>query len=191
MASRSWFQPTPGRTCAHVGAPTPVPSLQGVSGRMQGLRCHRRCQPDPQRGLAEGGTRMPRRFAIRGIAAVLMAIGLLSSAGSSPAWAGVYVKDLYLKIGYEHQIDSRTCTAAGTAMMLNFIARRDLRLDQAYILRWSRRATRWMIGRSVARTRSAGRGRSPTSRRGPGAGPFRTAGSPTAARPPRSSTRPA
>jgi hypothetical protein len=79
---------------------------------------------------------MPRRFAIRGIAAVLMAIGLLSGAGSSPAWAGVYVKDLYLKLGYEHQIDSRTCTAAGTAMMLNFIARRDLRLDQAYILRW-------------------------------------------------------
>ena len=40
--------------------------------------------------------------------------------------------------GYERQIDSRTCTAASTAMMLNFIARRDLNLGQSYILAWEK-----------------------------------------------------
>ena len=45
--------------------------------------------------------------------------------------------DLYFSAGYERQIDSRTCIAASTAMMMNFIARRDLNLSQMAILRWA------------------------------------------------------
>lgn len=80
---------------------------------------------------------MRRRPAVPAIVALALAIGLLSSASPVPASAGLYTKDLYFSAGYERQIDSRTCTAAGTAMMLNFIARRDLNLNQAYILRWA------------------------------------------------------
>lgn len=80
---------------------------------------------------------MTRRAALPGIVALALAIGLLPGVGSAPAAAGLYVKDLYFRAGYERQIDSRTCTAAGTAMMLNFIARRDLDLNQSYILNWA------------------------------------------------------
>lgn len=80
---------------------------------------------------------MTRRAALPGIVALALAIGLLPGIGSAPAAAGLYVKDLYFRSGYERQIDSRTCTAAGTAMMLNFIARRDLDLNQSYILAWA------------------------------------------------------
>jgi hypothetical protein len=80
---------------------------------------------------------MTKRFAARVSIALAMAISLAASLGLGSASAAVYTKDLYARSGYEHQIDSRTCTAAGTAMMLNFIARRDLHLDQSYILRWS------------------------------------------------------
>ncbi|HTG41142.1 MAG TPA: hypothetical protein VK697_05945, partial [Methylomirabilota bacterium] len=45
-------------------------------------------------------------------------------------------RDLYFAAGYERQVDGRTCTAAGTAMMMNFIARRDLGLNQLSILRF-------------------------------------------------------
>lgn len=80
---------------------------------------------------------MSRRAVLPGFVALAMALGLLSTAGSAPASAGLYEKDLYFRDGYERQIDSRTCTAAATAMMLNFIAGEDLDLNQAYILSWS------------------------------------------------------
>jgi hypothetical protein len=54
---------------------------------------------------------------------------------SAWGWDG-YTRDLYFAAGYERQVDSRTCTAAGTAMMMNFIARRDLGLNQLSILRF-------------------------------------------------------
>jgi hypothetical protein len=45
--------------------------------------------------------------------------------------------DVYFTSGYERQVDGRTCVAASTAMMLNFIARNDLRLNQLAILKYA------------------------------------------------------
>jgi hypothetical protein len=53
-----------------------------------------------------------------------------------PAASTAFKKDLYFAAGYEHQVDNRTCSAASTAMMMNFIARRDLHLRQMTILRY-------------------------------------------------------
>ena len=65
-------------------------------------------------------------------------MGLLVGLAITPATAAsTYVKDVYFTSGYERQVDNRTCVAASTAMMLNFIARRDLRLDQLRILRYA------------------------------------------------------
>jgi len=79
---------------------------------------------------------MTRRPAIP-VAALLSAVALLAAIGVGPASAGTYSRDLYFRDGYERQIDSRTCTAASTAMMINFIGRRDFDLDQSYILDWA------------------------------------------------------
>jgi hypothetical protein len=68
--------------------------------------------------------------------ALLLALGLIA-AGSAPAGAAsTYSRDVFFAAGYERQVDSRTCTAAATAMMMNFIARRDLGLSQMAILRY-------------------------------------------------------
>jgi hypothetical protein len=78
---------------------------------------------------------------IRRLSAIplLLVLSLAWSAVPAPAsawgWDG-YTRDLYFAAGYERQVDSRTCTAAGTAMMMNFIARRDLGLNQLSILRF-------------------------------------------------------
>ncbi len=80
---------------------------------------------------------MTRRSVLTRIVALALAVGLLPIVGSANADAALYVKDVYFRSGYERQVDSRTCTAAGTAMMLNFIAGRDLNLDQSYILKWA------------------------------------------------------
>ena len=78
---------------------------------------------------------------IRRLSAVplLLVLSLAWSAVPAPAsawgWDG-YTRDLYFAAGYERQVDGRTCTAAGTAMMMNFIARRDLGLNQLSILRF-------------------------------------------------------
>ncbi len=64
--------------------------------------------------------------------------GVLTGFGAAPvAAASPFVLDLYFTAGYERQVDNRTCTAASVAMMLNFIARRDLGLDQLMILRYA------------------------------------------------------
>jgi len=74
-----------------------------------------------------------RRSSVAGLLVGLWLIG----AGSIPAEAATpYHRDLYFAAGYERQIDSRTCTAASTAMMMNFIARRDLHLIQRVILNY-------------------------------------------------------
>jgi hypothetical protein len=70
-----------------------------------------------------------------------LALALALSAGLAPAhaaaWGGDnFTRDLYFSAGYERQVDSRTCTAASTAMMVNFLARRDLGLSQLSILRY-------------------------------------------------------
>ena len=68
-----------------------------------------------------------------------MVFGLALLGGLSPAdtdAATPYKLDVYFGSGYERQVDNRTCTAASTAMMLNFIAGRDLGLSQMGILNY-------------------------------------------------------
>jgi hypothetical protein len=70
---------------------------------------------------------------------LLMALSLASSLAPAPAaaWGSEgYTKDLYVPRGYERQVDSRTCTAAATTMMLNFMARSDLNMNQLKVLRF-------------------------------------------------------
>ena len=68
------------------------------------------------------------------VAAVLAGLWVIAG-GAFPADASHGVRrDLYFPTGYERQVDGRTCTAASTAMMMNFIAGRDLHLGQLTIL---------------------------------------------------------
>ena len=79
---------------------------------------------------------MPARLRRPVIVALVASLWALA-AWTAPAQAApAYSRDVYFSAGYERQVDSRTCTAAATAMMLNFIARRDLRLDQMTLLRY-------------------------------------------------------
>ena len=82
---------------------------------------------------------MPAHIRRLSATALLLMLSLGWSAVPAPAsawgWDG-YTRDLYFAAGYERQVDGRTCTAAGTAMMMNFIARRDLGLNQLSILRF-------------------------------------------------------
>jgi len=68
----------------------------------------------------------------------LAGLVMLVTAGAAPVAAkgGWTSRDVYFAAGFERQVDSRTCTAAATAMMMNFIARRDLNLGQLFILSW-------------------------------------------------------
>lgn len=74
---------------------------------------------------------------------LVLALTLAGSLGPvgparTAAWGGGgYTRDLYFTAGYERQVDNRTCIAAGTAMMLNFTAGRDLGLNQLSILRFA------------------------------------------------------
>lgn len=70
------------------------------------------------------------------IAATAIAVALAAIAPAT-ADAGTYRRDVYRSDLYEHQVDGRTCVAASTAMMLNFVARRDLGLSQSAILRYA------------------------------------------------------
>jgi hypothetical protein len=72
------------------------------------------------------------------IAALILVPAILLGVLIGPATAASpYIKDVYFRAGYERQVDSRTCVAGSTAMMLNFIARRDLGLNQMGILRYA------------------------------------------------------
>jgi hypothetical protein len=68
---------------------------------------------------------MPARRPLR-LVLVSVLIGLwLALLGPVPASAAVgYSREVYFAGAYEHQIDSRTCTAASTAMMMNMPDRR-------------------------------------------------------------------
>jgi hypothetical protein len=73
----------------------------------------------------------------RALLPTLLALSVAAAIGASPVAATTAnSRDLYFSSGYERQIDSRTCTAASTAMMMNFIARRDLNLNQMTILNY-------------------------------------------------------
>ena len=73
--------------------------------------------------------------------------------------ATLYRRDLYQSAGYERQVDSRTCVPASMAMMLNFIAGRDLELNQVGSCAGPSRATPSMTRSSAGLTRSGGHGR--------------------------------
>jgi hypothetical protein len=76
-----------------------------------------------------------RRLALA-IPLLLLIVGAAAPPRLSEA-ASTYRLDLYFSAGYERQIDSRTCIPASTAMMENFIARRDLNLNQRTILKFA------------------------------------------------------
>ena len=76
-----------------------------------------------------------RRLALA-IPLLLLIVGAAAPPRPSDA-ATAYKRDLYFSAGYERQIDNRTCIPASTAMMENFIARRDLNLSQRTILSYA------------------------------------------------------
>ncbi|HEX5013431.1 MAG TPA: hypothetical protein VFV72_04655 [Candidatus Limnocylindrales bacterium] len=63
--------------------------------------------------------------------AAFVAIPMQASA------AGEFEVETYFSSAYEHQIDSRTCVAASTAMMMNILNGRDLNLNQMTILKYA------------------------------------------------------
>lgn len=77
-----------------------------------------------------------RRLTIASIfCSLALSFGLAPITAAASGSEG-YAWDVYFSGGYERQVDSRTCTAAGTAMMMNFLAERDLGLRQLSILRY-------------------------------------------------------
>ena len=82
---------------------------------------------------------MPARFRRLALGLpVLLALALFT--GGAPARvsaASSFTFDSYFRSSYESQVDSRTCTAASTAMMMNILNGRDLNLNQYSILRYS------------------------------------------------------
>lgn len=82
---------------------------------------------------------MPSRFRRLALALpVLLALALFTGGRPAPATAATsFVYDTYFSSAYERQVDSRTCTAASTAMMMNILSGRDRNFDQMGILRYS------------------------------------------------------
>ena len=141
---------------ASAGIPGPAPPWPSGSGRLR-------------RSRSPKGVPMParsRRLAL-GLP-VLLALALFTRrrAGSRRPLRRRSRTTRYFWSAYERQVDSRTCTAASTAMMMNILNGRDLRprpdCDPEAI---RSRATRSTMPSSAGRTRSAGRARRPTSRR--------------------------
>jgi hypothetical protein len=80
---------------------------------------------------------MPARRPIALLLPVLLLVAFGSLAAPARTAARTpFVYDLYFSSAYERQVDSRTCTAASTAMMVNIIAGQDLNLYQPAILRF-------------------------------------------------------
>ncbi len=88
--------------------------------------------------------RRPRRLLL---VTALAAIWLTSLGIHSAGAATGYSRDVYFVGSYEHQVDSRTCTAAAVAMMENMLDRHDLNLSQRSILRFAQ--TRDALGESA------------------------------------------
>jgi hypothetical protein len=82
---------------------------------------------------------MPARF--RRIAfgiTVTLALALFTGGAPAPtAAASTFTYDTYFSSAYERQVDSRTCTAASTAMMMNILSGRDRNFNQLAILRYA------------------------------------------------------
>ncbi len=82
--------------------------------------------------------RRVRRVLRSAVASIALAAWLVALVVAPAAAATPYSRDLYFSAGYEHQIDGKSCTAASVAMMMNFIARRDLNLNQSTILAYEK-----------------------------------------------------
>jgi hypothetical protein len=94
---------------------------------------------------------MPARFRRLALGLpVLLALALLTG-GAPPrvSAASSFTYDTYFWSSYERQVDSRTCTSASTAMMMNILNGWDLNLNQYSILRYSQ--TRDALDDSVQR----------------------------------------
>lgn len=69
---------------------------------------------------------------------VLLALAVFTGGKPAPATAASsFTYDTYFWSAYERQVDSRTCTAASTAMMMNILAGRDRNFNQLEILRYA------------------------------------------------------
>lgn len=82
---------------------------------------------------------MPARFRRLALALpVLLALAVFTGGAPARATAATpFVYDTYFSSAYEHQVDSRTCTSASTAMMMNILSGRDRHFNQLDILRYS------------------------------------------------------
>lgn len=75
--------------------------------------------------------RLLRELPIAFALAAFVALPMQASA------AGDFESETYFSSAYERQIDSRTCVAASTAMMMNILDGSDLNLSQMAILRYA------------------------------------------------------
>jgi hypothetical protein len=82
---------------------------------------------------------MPARFRRLALGLpVLLALALcMGGAPARVSAASSFTYDTYFRSAYERQVDSRTCTAASTAMMMNILSGRDLNLNQYSILAYA------------------------------------------------------
>lgn len=88
----------------------------------------------PGRRTLTAMTRPRRTWALP---ALLLGAGIVASLPSPAVAVTSFRRDVYRSDLYERQVDNRTCVAASIAMMLNFIAGRDLGLPQMDILRYA------------------------------------------------------
>jgi len=82
---------------------------------------------------------MPARFRRLAVAfPMLLALAVFTGGRPAPATAVTTFKyDTYFGSAYERQVDSRTCVAASTAMMMNILHGGDLNFYQLGILRYA------------------------------------------------------
>jgi peptidase C39-like protein len=76
-----------------------------------------------------------RRIATQVVLASAIAVFIVLPIQASAA--GSFEYDTYFTSAYERQVDSRTCVAASTAMMMNILGGRDLNMNQMTILRYA------------------------------------------------------
>jgi hypothetical protein len=77
-----------------------------------------------------------RRHLIRRVAFISAMVALVLAPFQATAADGFFA-GTYFRGAYERQVDSRTCVAASTAIMMNILASRDLNLDQMTVLRFA------------------------------------------------------
>jgi hypothetical protein len=114
---------------ACTAAPCPTREARSPIGAMAMMSAHL-----PRLGRLRPA-RSPRRLAVEVALASAVATFILLPVQASAA--GSYAYDTYFSSAYERQIDSRTCVAASTAMMMNILSGRDMNFNQMTILRYA------------------------------------------------------